>query len=65
MNEEDVEKLLQEAIDCLESIDTNFTGPYVNTIRTFEEARIVSENRGLVIPFEDGSEFYVTIVKSK
>ncbi len=65
MNEEDVEELLQAAIECLESLDVDFEGPYVDTIRTFGAAGIVSEHGGLVIPFEDGSEFHVTIVKSK
>ena len=65
MEEKDVEELLQAAIECLESLDANFVGPYVDTIHTFEEAGITSENHGLVIPFEDGSEFHVTIAKSK
>ncbi len=65
MKEEDVEELLQAAIECLESLDADFEGPYVDTIRTFEETGIASENRGLVVPFEDGSEFHVTIAKSK
>jgi len=65
MEEKDVEELLPAAIECMESLDADFEGPYVDTIRTFEAAGIVSENRGLVIPFEDGSEFLLTIVKSK
>jgi len=65
MDEKDIEELLQAAIECLESLDADFEGPYVDTIRTFEDAGITSKNRGLVIPFEDGSEFHVTIVKSK
>ncbi|MEA3338433.1 MAG: hypothetical protein U9R15_00560 [Chloroflexota bacterium] len=65
MEEKEVEELLQAAIECLESLDDDFDGPYVDTIRTFDEAGILSENGGLVIPFEDGSEFHVVIAKSK
>ena len=33
-------------------------------IRTFEEAGILTYNRGLVVKFADGQEFQVTIVKN-
>lgn len=64
MNEKKVAEFLQEAIECLEEQD-NFDGPYTDTIETFEEAGWKSKHKGLVIPFEDGSEFRIIIVKVK
>ena len=64
MEEKDVGELLQAAIECMESLDADFKGPYVDTIRTFAAAGIDSEHEGLVIPYEDGSEFHVTIAKT-
>ena len=34
-------------------------------IEDFEEARILTRNEGLVIKTEDGSEYQITIVKSR
>jgi len=35
------------------------------TAHSFEEAGILTNNKGLVIKLRDGSEFQITIVKSK
>ena len=37
----------------------------VESITTFEDAMLLTGNKGLVIKCQDGSEFQVTIVKSK
>lgn len=37
----------------------------VETIQTFEAKMLLTENKGLVIKTQDGSEFQVAIVKSK
>lgn len=34
-------------------------------VRTFEEAMILTSNKGVVITTPDGSEFQITIVQSK
>lgn len=34
-------------------------------VKTFEDAGVMTYNKGLVIRMDDGSEFQVTIVKSK
>ena len=57
MDEKEVARFLQAAIDSLEE-DIGFDGPYTDIIKTFEDGI----NTGLIIPFEDGSEFKVTIV---
>lgn len=42
-----------------------FEGNLEVDISTFEEEGIISGNKGLCIRFENGSEFQLTIVKSK
>ncbi len=37
----------------------------IETIQTFEDKMLLTGNKGLVIKTQDGSEFQVTIVKSK
>ena len=38
---------------------------YIKSVRTFEEAGVPSEDRGLVVTMSDGSEYQITIVKSR
>jgi hypothetical protein len=38
---------------------------YISSVRTFEEAGVPSEDRGLVVTMSDGSEYQITIVKSR
>ncbi len=38
---------------------------YITSVRTFEEAGVPTEDRGLVVTMSDGSEYRVTIVKSQ
>ncbi len=38
---------------------------YITSVRTFEEAGVPGEERGLVITMADGSEFRITIVRSR
>lgn len=61
MNERDFRAVLQEALFL------NMDEPPCSTteVRTFREAGVLSTNEGLVVRTEDGSEFYVTIVRSR
>jgi hypothetical protein len=38
---------------------------YIKSVRTFEEAGVPSEDRGLVVTMSDGSEYQIIIVKSR
>jgi hypothetical protein len=39
---------------------------YITSVRTFEEAGVPTEDtRGLVVTMSDGSEFQITIVRSR
>jgi len=59
MNEHEMEDLLA---NLLQNEDE---APEVRRVTTFEEAGILTYNRGLVVRTEDGSEFQITIVRSK
>jgi len=64
ISESEVEVYIQYAMELLQE-DIGFSGPYTNDIMTFKKAKIRTQQYGLVIPFEDGSEFRVTIERSK
>ena len=38
---------------------------YITSVRTFEEAGVPSEDKGLVVTMSDGSEIQITIVRSR
>jgi hypothetical protein len=52
---------------CLaEDVEALFDGVLdVRTAATFEDAGVLSTNAGLVLKMRDGSEFQITVVKSK
>ena len=62
------ERDFEEALkDILEDQDTleEVAGPEVSSVDTFENAGILTRNRGLVIRLRNGAEFQVTIVQSQ
>ncbi len=48
-----------------EMVDEDGNGVRVTDVETFEEAALLTRDIGLVIRTSDGSEFQVTIVKSR
>lgn len=63
LTETELEELIQEVLEILQE-DLAYEGPYTDTIKTFKQTGL-SAKHGLIIPFEDGSEFQVTIVRSQ
>ncbi len=62
------EDILQDGLMELisEAADDSFGIGWENTrVRTFEQAGVMTYNRGLVISLPDGSEFQLTIVQSR
>lgn len=55
--EQEFASLLAEALDAFEP-------EKVISVRSFEEAMLLTSNAGVVIRLEDGSEYQVTVVKS-
>lgn len=55
MTEQEMEAFLTDAISCYTDSE----------VLTFEEAGLLTRNRGLVVRTPDGSEFQLTIVKSE
>jgi hypothetical protein len=60
--EEKLQDLLQTILrDDLE-VEPRY---YITSVRTFEEAGVPTEDRGLLVTMSDGSEYRITIVKSR
>jgi len=64
MTEQEMENYLAEAID-LRNTDDDFDLERNIRILTYEEAGIMTRNKGLVLRTPDGDEFQITIVKSR
>ncbi len=59
MNANDIETLLYETLHDEDQ------APEIRRVQTYEEAGIMTTDRGLVVRTEDGSEFQITIVRSR
>jgi hypothetical protein len=64
MTEQEMENYLAEAIE-LHNADEDFDLESNIRILTYEEAGIMTYNKGLVLRTPDGDEFQITIVKSR
>lgn len=62
MDDEKVEDLVRF---LLEDHDTDDWEATVNRVETFSDAGVLTTNRGLVVAFADGSEFQLTIARSR
>ena len=56
MSEQNVAEQIHEMMNGIEEI---------RSIRTYEDAGVMTYNKGLVIRYDDGTEFQVTIVQSR
>ena len=73
MNElelQDALKDLLEEIPYMDPLDRDRLGLLdsfddIESVRTFEEAGVLTRNAGLVYRLDDGSEFQITIVQSR
>lgn len=61
-NERDMEDFLEEAIGAY--ADEEDIGP-LERIKTFRHAGIATHNKGLIVRWQDGTEYQITIVRSK
>jgi len=59
MNDIDIETMLYELLQDEEA------APEVAKVRTFEEAGVLTSNRGVVVRADDGGEFQISIVQSR
>ena len=59
MNEIEMETMLYETLQDGEIV------PEVASVRTFEEAGVLTGNRGVVVRCKDDSSFQVTVVQSR
>jgi len=59
MNEIEMETMLYEMLQDEEIV------PEVASVRTFQEAGVLTGNRGVVVRCKDDSSFQVTVVQSR
>ncbi len=60
------EKKLQDLLQTILRDDLEVEPRYyITSVRTFEEAGAPTEDRGLLVAMSDGSEYRITIVKSR
>ena len=59
MNESEMETMLYEMLQDEEIV------PEVASVRTFQEAGVLTGNRGVVVRCKDDSSFQVTVVQSR
>ena len=65
MNEERFETVLATLIDSNADFDNDDEDAVVAEVATYGDAGILTMNRGLVVRMVDGSEFQLTIVRSR
>lgn len=51
--------------EMVEMLDVLIEDESVESFKTFEEAGVMTKNNGVVVRMEDGSEFQITVVKSR
>jgi hypothetical protein len=61
MNEQQIQDELRLMIEAVAIVEDS---EWIDGVETFEEAGVMTNNKGLVIHTADGSTFQVTIVKS-
>ena len=73
MNETEMQNTLKALLEEIAYMDADDRGRFgvpdelddIESIRTFEEAGVLTNNAGFVCRLGDGSEFQVTIVQSR
>ncbi|MDT8900095.1 hypothetical protein [Anaeroselena agilis] len=68
LSEQDFESFLYSAIELFGWNGDPEIGVLTrngNALRTFADAGVMTGNKGLVVRMDDGSEFQITIVKSR
>jgi len=67
MDEHEIADALREVLEAAEEITDEGLAdlPDVARVDTFEDAGVLTRNVGLVLRLEDGSEFQITVVRSR
>ena len=62
MNELEMQELLTDALNFNDEENEN---NQIKSIKSFQDAIILTSNKGLIIKMNDGSEFQITIIQSR
>ena len=64
MEDFELSKAMQEALVTTRFV-TDAVERHVKSIRDFEEEGVMTMDQGFVVQLDDGSEFQITVVKSR
>lgn len=65
MTEQELQDLLQALLTSASGmLDDPDAEHFIRSVQTFEEARIFTHDKGLVVTTGDGREFQITIVRT-
>ena len=65
MTEKGFEACLRAVLDGELELNEAFDPDGIQGVATFEDAGILTRNRGLVVTMDDGTEYQVTVVRSR
>jgi hypothetical protein len=66
MNDQEITDWIREGLESVLDIASDEEEiKAIQGIRTFEEAMVLTNNKGLVITMVDGTEFQVSVIRSK
>jgi hypothetical protein len=60
-----IERALQQLLESSPDEEAEALWDSIRRVSTFEDDMVMTSNRGVVIKFSNGSEFQVTIVRSR
>jgi hypothetical protein len=65
MNEEGFVNCLQAVLAGELEVNESFDPDGIRSVRTFTDLGVMTGNHGLVVRMDDGSEYQVTVVRSR
>jgi hypothetical protein len=65
MNEEGFVNCLQAVLEGELEVNESFDPDGIRSARTFRDLGVMTHNHGLVVRMDDGSEYQVTVVRSR
>ena len=65
MNEKGFTECLKAILDDGLDVNESFDPDGIRSVATFDDAGVLTMNKGLVVTMDDGAEFQLTIVQSR
>ena len=65
MNEKGFQNCLQAVLTGELEVNESFDPDGIRSVVTFEETGLLTRNAGLIVRMDDGTEFRITIIRSR